>query len=408
MTRWSAVRTRTPHPDDDALRALLRASHNLPAGRAGSAVAEQARRLGAREAVIYLADYAQHELLPLPGDGVAQRHALTIDGSTAGRAFRRVEPVRSPGSDGPARLWVPLLDGAERIGVLELVLDAPANDSVERAARDLASLVAELAVTRDAYSDAFSRLRRRRALSLAAEIQWDLLPPLTYASDRVVITGALEPAYDIGGDTFDYAANDPLVDLMVLDAVGHGLPAALLAGAAVGAYRHGRRNGLSLPEVAAGMDAVIAGQFSASRFATAALARLDKRSGLLQWVNCGHPEPLIVRDGALIHPPSCPPARPLGLQSGPPEPCSTQLRPGDRVVLYTDGVVEARSPSGEFFGGERLADLIIRAERAGEPPPETMRRLMSSVMHHQAGQLQDDASIVLVEWRTGHEETVLL
>ena len=116
-------------------------------------------------------------------------------------------------------------------------------------------------------------------MSLAAEIQWSLLPPLTYASDRVVITGALEPAYEIGGDTFDYAANDPRVDLMVLDAVGHGLPAALLATAAVGAYRHARRNGLDLPGIAAAMDAVIAGQFPASQFATAAIARLDKRSG---------------------------------------------------------------------------------------------------------------------------------
>ncbi|SEO76109.1 Serine phosphatase RsbU, regulator of sigma subunit [Trujillonella endophytica] len=390
------------------MRSLLHVSHNLPAARLGTVVAEHAAGLGAREAVVYLADYAQHVLLPVPGDGVPDRQPVTIDGSTAGRAFRRVVPVRSGGAEGPARLWMPLLDGAERLGVLELVLDADAGDGVEEEARPFASLVAELVVTRDAYSDAFARLRRRTPLSLAAEIQWDLLPPLTYASDRVVITGALEPAYEIGGDTFDYAANDPLVDLMVLDAVGHGLPAALLAGAAVGAYRHGRRRGLELPEIAAGMDAVIAGQFPASQFATAALARLDKRTGLLQWVNCGHPEPLIVRDGALVHPPSCPPARPLGLQSAPAELCTTQLHPGDRVVLYTDGVVEARSPSGEFFGEERLADLVVRAQSAGEPPPETMRRLMGSVMQHQAGQLQDDASIVLVEWRTGAEDRLRL
>lgn len=409
MRRWSVVSLiPTPASDADPLRSLLRASHQLPATRLGSTVAEHAMVLGAREAVVYLADYAQHTLLPLTGPGIPERQELTIDGSTAGRAFRRVEPVRSPSPAGPSRLWLPLLDGTERVGVLELVVDGEPNETFEGEARYLASLVAELIMTRDAYSDAFARLRRRRTLSLAAEIQWDLLPPLTYASDRVVITGALEPAYDIGGDTFDYAANDPHVDVMVLDAVGHGLAAALLASAAVGAYRHGRRSRLDLPDIAAGMDAVIAGQFPASQFATAALARLDKRSGRLEWVNCGHPEPLIVRDGALIHPPSCPPARPLGLQAGPPELCATQLRPGDRVVLYTDGVVEARSPSGEFFGEERLSDLIVRAESAGEPPPETMRRLMGSVMRHQAGQLQDDASIVMVEWRTGAEDALRL
>ncbi len=404
MRRCSIVSPPTSVSDADPIRSLLRASHHLPATRLGTVVAEHAALLGARETVIWLADYAQHALVPLTGEGVAERRETTIDGSTAGRAFRRVEPVRSPAPDGRTRLWVPLLDGAERLGVLELVLDGEPDDALEQEARDLASLVAELTVTRDAYSDALARLRRRRPLSLAAEIQWGLLPPLTYASDRVVVTGALEPVYDIGGDTFDYAANDPVVDLMVLDAVGHGLSAALLASAAVGAYRHGRRSGLDLPDIAAAMDAVIADQFPASQFATAALARLDKHSGRLEWVNCGHPAPIVVRDGALIRPPACPPARPLGLQAGPPELCATQLRPGDRVVLYTDGVVEARSPAGEFFGEERLADLIVRAERAGEAPPETMRRLMGSVMQHQAGQLQDDASIVLVEWRTGAED----
>jgi serine phosphatase RsbU (regulator of sigma subunit) len=393
---------------EDPIRALVRASHQLPADGVGPAVTREARRLGAREAVVYLADYAQHELVPLPGDGVPGRQTLTIDGSLAGRAFRRVHPVQAPAHDGPVTLWLPLLDGAERMGVLEMVLPAAPTPRLEDDCRSFASLVAELVVTRDAYSDVFSRLRRRRTLSLAAEIQWDLLPPLTYASDRVVITGALEPAYDIGGDTFDYAVNGSLVELMVLDAVGHGLPAALLASAAVGAYRHARRDRLDLPDVAAAVDAVVAGQFPDSRFATAALARLDLDTGVLRWVNCGHPDPLLVRDGVLIRPPACRPARPLGLQVDRPDLCQVQLRPGDRLLLYTDGIAEARSPEGEFFGEERLADLVVRAELAGDPPPETMRRLMGSVMEHQDGQLQDDASIVMVEWRTGAEEQLRL
>ncbi|MGY1737134.1 PP2C family protein-serine/threonine phosphatase [Geodermatophilus sp. SYSU D00684] len=398
-----------PRPSErDPVRALIRASHHLSADELGAVVAAQARRLGVLGAVVYLADYAQHALLPLPGEGVPARQELTIDGSVAGRAFRRVEPVHAPAGDGPASLWVPLLDGAERIGVVEYVLDGDPTPELEDDARSFTSLVAELVVTRDAYSDLFARLRRRRELTLAAEIQWELLPPLTYASDRVVITGALEPSYDIGGDTFDYAVNGALVDLAVLDAVGHGLPAALLTTAAVGAYRHARRAGLDLPAVAAAMDAVVAGQFAGSRFATAAVARLDLDTGLLAWVNCGHPDPIVVRDGALIRPPACPPARPLGLLAAAPAVCRMQLRPGDRVLLYTDGVVEARSPDGAFFGEDRLADLVVRAELAGDPPPETMRRLMGSVMQHQDGRLQDDASIVMVEWQTGHEERLRL
>jgi serine phosphatase RsbU (regulator of sigma subunit) len=393
---------------DDPVRSLLRLSHHLPANLLGSAVALHARLFGAQDAVLYLADYEQVRLVPLGGGGVPARTPLEIDGSEAGRCYRSVEMVRSPAEDGSTRLWVPLLDGAERAGVLELVFEGEVTDAVEEEARTFASLAAELTVTRDLYSDVIARLRRSRPMTVAAEIQWELLPPLTFGTESIVITGSLQPSYAIGGDTFDYAVNEATADLMVLDAVGHGLPAALLATAAIGSYRSGRRDGRSLPEISALMDRVIAEQFTGSRFATAVLARLDLETGLLHWVNAGHPEPLIVRDHGLVYPPSCPSALPLGLQRGPAQECTVQLRSGDRLLLYTDGIVEARSPDGEFFGEERLADLVVQADAAGDPPPETLRRLMQSVMEHQTGTLQDDASIVLVEWRTGGEEHLTL
>ncbi|MDP9390005.1 MAG: serine/threonine-protein phosphatase [Actinomycetota bacterium] len=364
--------------------------------------------LGALEAVVYLADYEQHSLVPVLGEGVPARSPLTIDDSAGGEAFRRVDVVRPPVQEGISRLWVPLLDGAERNGVLEMVYGRSLSEADEQEARNYASLIAELSVTRDAYSDVFARLRRSRPLTVAAEMQWDLLPPLTFATDRVVITGALEPSYEIGGDTFDYAVNGATAELLVLDAVGHGLPAALLAAAGVGAYRNARREGHSLPDVAAKVDRVIAEQFAGSRFATAVLARLDLAGGELRWVNAGHPAPLVVRDHELVYPPLCPSSLPLGLQRGRAEECTFQLEPGDRVLLYTDGIVEARSPEGDFFGEERLAQLVVQAEGAGEAPPEMLRKLMRSVMEHQAGQLQDDASIVVLEWRTGREERLIV
>ncbi|RBY96049.1 serine/threonine-protein phosphatase [Blastococcus sp. TF02-8] len=391
------------------MRALLRASHHLRADQLGTAVLRTAPRLdGVRLAVVYVVDYEQQSLVPLGGEGVPAREPLDVDESTGGGAFRRVAPVSSRASDGAVTLWMPLLDGAERLGVLELVFDGDAPEGADEAIRAYAALVAELCVTRDEYSDVLTRLRRNRPMTIAAEIQWELVPPLTFGTDRIVIAAALEPSYEIGGDTFDYAVNGELADLMVLDAVGHGLPAALLATVAVGAYRSGRRAELSLTDISARMNRAIEEQFTASRFATALLVRLDLAGGTLHWVNAGHPAPLVVRDGALLPPHPCRSSLPLGLQPGPAQECSVQLRPGDRVLLYTDGIVEARSPGGEFFGEDRLADFVVRAEAAGDPPPETLRRLMRSVLDHQAGQLQDDASIVLVEWRTGREEQMRL
>lgn len=288
------------------------------------------------------------------------------------------------------------------MGVVELVTEQ-LTEQFRDQARAFVSLIAEVLVVNDRYTDIFAQLRRRKTLSLAAEIQWELLPPLTFACDRVVISGALEPAYDIGGDTFDYAVNGPTVDLMVLDAVGHGLPAALLAAAAVGTYRHARRDMSDLPEIAWEISEMISGQFSDSRFATAAIARLHLDTGTLRWINAGHPDPLIVRDGTLVHPEPCRPSPPLGLQNTKANVCQTQLLPGDRVVFYTDGIVEARSPDGEFFGEERLAAFIHEASKEGDTAPETLRRLMRRVLTHQADQLQDDASIVVLEWRTGDE-----
>jgi serine phosphatase RsbU (regulator of sigma subunit) len=391
----------------DPLSSLLRAAHLVSPSNLAATVAGHGRAMGIAETVLYLADYEQVTLLPLPGEGVPERQELLIEGTLAGRSFRRIE-VLTTSADHGTRLWVPLLNGVERLGVAELTVDSTPDQEVEARIRALISLVAELLVVNDAYTDVYARLRRRKTLSLAAEMQWELLPPQTFGTERVVITGGLEPAYDVGGDSFDYAVNGDLADLLVIDSVGHGLPAAVLASVAISAYRHARRNMLDLPDIAAEIDAAIAGQFTGSQFATAVIARLDLSSGRLRWINAGHPEPLILRGTSLVAPPRCPPSRPLGLQNGKPVACETRLEPGDRLLLYTDGITEARSPNGEFFGEQRLADFISSALAAGDPAPETVRRLMRRVLAHQADQLQDDASIVVLEWLTGHEQQLQL
>jgi serine phosphatase RsbU (regulator of sigma subunit) len=104
----------------------------------------------------------------------------------------------------------------------------------------------------------------------------------------------------------------------------------------------------------------------------------------------------------------CRPVLPLGMDVGearpPPVVCHEQLQPGDRVLLYTDGVIEARSPDGEFFGERRLVDLVARNLAGGLPTAETMRRVILALLAHQRGRLDDDATMLLLEWH-GADDT---
>ncbi|GAA3164929.1 hypothetical protein GCM10020001_107350 [Nonomuraea salmonea] len=76
-----------------------------------------------------------------------------------------------------------------------------------------------------------------------------------------------------------------------------------------------------------------------------------------------------------------------------------QLQPGDRLLFYTDGVIEAQSPDGERFGLERFIGFVTKREADGLPTPETLRRLIQAILAHQRGRLQDDATVMTVEWK---------
>jgi serine phosphatase RsbU (regulator of sigma subunit) len=138
-------------------------------------------------------------------------------------------------------------------------------------------------------------------------------------------------------------------------------------------------------------------------FTTCVLADLDTESGVLEWANAGHPPPLLLRGGKVIKTLEIEPRPPLGLGDlgEPPteEVGREQLEPGDIVLLYTDGVVEARSPDGEFFGIDRLADLVRTQLAGGLSAPETMRRAVRELLAHHGGQLTDDATLLMLEWR---------
>ncbi|TYK49026.1 PP2C family protein-serine/threonine phosphatase [Actinomadura decatromicini] len=388
------------------LRELVAASHLMSMEQLPDAVAFHAADAGLHDTLIYIVDLQQTVLRLLTGVGPdAGREPgqeipeLKVEGTIAGRAFQTLRPVTGQAlDDGTCQYWLPILDGAERIGVLRVTIPAD-DDRAKDDAEYLAGLVALMIVSKGPYSDSLSRLVRTREMTVSAEMQWRLLPPLTFANDQVVIGAALEPAYKLGGDTFDYALAGNTAHLAIFDAMGHDTTAGLTSNLAIAACRNSRLQGAGLVETGQAIEAVLAEQDGSGRFVTAVLAELDLRSGFFSWISHGHPPPVVIRDGRWVATLECRPGAPLGTGLGDtPELCSEQLEPGDRVILYSDGIVEARDPHKKEFGLERFVDFIIRREADGLPVPETLRRLIHSILQHHSGRLDDDATVLLVEW----------
>jgi serine phosphatase RsbU (regulator of sigma subunit) len=406
----------SPHaavPCNGAVEHVLRRSHLNAPDELPTIVAEGAACLGASEATMYVVDLEQAVLTPLPSRAGPLPAAVRIDGTLPGRAFRDVEPVQAAEGEGTT-LWLPMLDGVERLGVLEVLMPGPVDDVGIDALRVLAHLAAELLITNGLYTDHYEWSRRKQPMSLAAEVLHGLLPPLTFGTDRIVISGLLAPAYEVGGDAFDYALNGNIAHVAVFDAVGHGLLAGQMASLALACYRNSRRAGIDLAHTALAIDAALAEVFGTERFVTAVLAQLDIDTGLLRFVNAGHPEPLLMRDGKVVKELTCEPILPLGLNGSAglgralsPDDvlvCAESLQPADRLLLVTDGVDEARAEDGSFFGRRRLAEFAARESASGLPSPEVMRRLQAAILRYQVGRLQDDATTLFVEWLTGKEQ----
>ena len=206
------------------LGVLLDRAHEMPPQLIAPLVAEEVGRIGGRDVSILLQDYDQLILAPLPGMRLVVGEPERIDDSQAGRAFLSATTVEQPQADG-VRMFLPLLDGSDEVGVLAVTLSS-VDDDDRRLLRRLAGLVADMLVTKNSYTDQFFQARRRESMSLAAEIQWSLLPPLTMIVPQVAVAGILEPAYDVAGDSFDYALNDNILHMAIIDAMGHGLDAA--------------------------------------------------------------------------------------------------------------------------------------------------------------------------------------
>ncbi|MFI5892000.1 PP2C family protein-serine/threonine phosphatase [Actinoplanes sp. NPDC051513] len=384
----------------EAVRRLMDLRHRGRAEDLPAVLAAAAPLLDAQSARVLLVDYGQVALHPLRGatPGTATGHA--VEDTLAGRAFTTAEHQWHDEGDG-GLLWLPLLHGAERLGVLELRVKAQPSAAHRLDLEVIAALVAELIASRRFYGDAVEHTRRRLPMQLAAEIIWNQLPPLTFAVDGTIVTAVLEPCYEVGGDAFDYAANEDTLHVALFDTVGHGISASALTTLTLNTYRNARRSGLSLTDTCRSIDKWIRAQYPGA-FVTALVAELDMATGRYRRISAGHPAELFLRGGRTLPSLPAPNALPLGLGhmvGRPPGVVEQRLEPGDTLVLYTDGITEARDASGELFGVDRLSEFLLDALNLGATAPETMRRLIQTIVSYEEGELRDDATAAMLQWR---------
>jgi serine phosphatase RsbU (regulator of sigma subunit) len=380
------------------LGSLIRALDAAPPYRLATVLHEfLSAEVGAQSATVMLADYEERSLEPVP-DAVPSPNlgAQRIDASEAGRSYRDQQVVEVAMPDGGVALYFPITQRAERVGVLEVQL-ASVSSATREQLGEVARVLAYMIAAARRYTDQFERIRRRRDLQLAAEMQWEMLPVLAYGCAEYDIAGSLEPAYEIGGDTFDYAVAPADLTVSVSDAMGHGLRSAMLASLAVTTMRNSRRRGDGVVAQATNAAANLAQQFPGEYFVTLALLQVDVPSGAAAVVNAGHPLPILMRDG-VVSTVQLDAAPPLGMFADTlyvPE--RLQLRPGDRLILISDGIVEAKPVGGEALGDAALHVLL--REMADLSAVETVRQVTAAVVAHRAGDLQDDATAVCLDWR---------
>ncbi|MCZ7437469.1 PP2C family protein-serine/threonine phosphatase [Micromonospora sp. WMMC241] len=374
-----ALRTAPPDQLAEAAEAVLR------------------QTFGAVRAEVFVADYRSSGLWPVldpdrPDGGPLRSHGV------AQRCFSSQQPVLDTADDGRCRTYLPLSVWGERLGVLMVELpDTPDGETVS-AARDAAGDLAVAIRAADRETDRYRRARRRERLSMAAEMQWDLLPGRSVRHGDVLLAGQLEPAYTVGGDHFDWSVDGDRLTVTVLNGAGNGLSASLLTAVTVNAMRNARRSGGSLVEQAELASDTIFYQHRGERHVATLLLELDDRRGVVRAVDAGSPHVLRLRGGR-VTPVTLEQQLPLGMFAETRYAVQEfGLEPGDRLFVVSDGVYAAEPDEQEPYGNRAMARAMrsTRLQPATEAVGTVMRELHA---YHADADLRDDAVVVCLDWR---------
>lgn len=255
----------------------------------------------------------------------------------------------------------------------------------------------------------------RRARSVADAARRAALRPLPRRMGSVNLAATYVPAvsdrregHSEGGDFYEALHTPYGIRVLVGDIRGRGLSAVAASAALLGSFREAAYEERALADVCGRLEASAARQLHApqeepfsERYATAVLLELPHHEPVVRMIHCGHPEPLTLRGGTVrVHAPT-PPGAPIGLAhlvGAEPVTQTIAFRPGDRLLLYTNGFVEARDRGGRYH------DLGAHArDRSAQSLQDMVRGLRGDLLRHTGGRLTDDAALVVLE-RCGRPE----
>lgn len=396
VTEESIDAVRNMHP---ILRLLPELNAVGPGDLTTTLLAALEPSIGAIDVRLLIADMEEQHLdvrAELQASAASIHGSADMLGSVQGEVYRTGE-ARSASLDGQPTIVAPVTARGDRAGVIEVRVKDEPDDEALRICEDVGVLVGYLITAADRWTDEFHFARRRREMNLAAEIQWSQLPLAAFSSREISIAGALEPAYEVGGDSFDYACGMSAMAAGIFDAMGHGLTAARLSAFGVAAYRNARRRGDDLEGQARAVHEAVRDCFEREGYMTGQVWSIDLLAPeKTTVVSAGHPHPI------LQHGSTTPELRPLqgGLPFGVPFDNVLRaerfpLEPGDRLTMFSDGILDARPDDGEEFGLESLGSVLVETRSAS--PREAARKIIQAVRLHRAADLVDDATVLIVD-----------